>query len=261
MHVLKSFSDGMAFQIRRGAYGTSAMVRESWYRLVRLPADEILWWLWDRGYTSSSRSLSRRNVVAHLQRETLLQVAPRHIEFFVGFDTRRSKRRFLWPGDWEEHAQPIRNHQRYRLMHDALHFRDRVRQSPTFERLLGQLHAGRPRAIVNKGLLLDSPERIEAFLEQQVLLLDSIAEQGLRLDLAPDEINVAVGRNGDLYKVNAGRKRTMAAKLLGIAAMPVRITQMHPLWLERFHGPDSERQARALVRALAAVRDRHRWDE
>ena len=106
-------------------------------------------------------------------------------------------------------------------------------------------------------MLLQSSEQIEAFLRQQVALLDSVAKQGIRLDLAVDEINVAVGRDGTLYKVNAGRKRTMAAKLLGVGVIPVRVTQVHPIWIASHSAPETLPKSQALIRALDALRDIH----
>ena len=257
MRTLRSVGTNASFRIRRLSHSASTPIRETWYRAVRSPADEILWTFWDYGYLRTDHLLSRRNVVAHLPAETLLNVSPEHLECFAQFDSSRSRRRFVWPGDWEERAKPIREHHRYRLMEDALHYRNDLRRSPSFQQLLRRSQSGNPRAIANKGLLLVSAEQIEAFLGEQVALLDSIAERGIRPELAVDEMNVAVGRNGTLYKVNAGRKRTMAAKLLGLRAIPVRITQVHPDWLARFPSSPRLPRSHAIVKALDAVKNLH----
>lgn len=257
MQRRRSFVAQTLFRMRRLRHSLSKVLREYWYRLVRSPADEVLWTLWNRGYLKSDRLLSRRNVLSHLSGAALLHVPPDHLEYFVDFDCNRSKRRFVWEGEWEARAVPIRSHHRYRLMQDALHYREDLRQSPSFQELLRRSHTGKPRAIVNKGLLLESSDQIEAFLKQQIALLDSIAKQGIRSELAVDEINVAVGRDGTLYKVNAGRKRTMAAKLLGLNVIPVRVTHVHPLWLARHTTEGQPLKSHMFVRALDAARELH----
>ena len=258
MQALKSARTNTAFRIRRLRHTVSTPVREAWYRAVRSPVDEVLWTLWDKGYLGGDRVLTRRNVISHLPEETLLDVSPAHVEHFVPFESSKSRRRFVWPGNWEERATPIREHHRYKLMEDALHYRNDLRQSPSFRQFLHRSHGGKPRAIANKGLLLVSEEQIEAFLRDQVNLLDSIAEQGVRSDLAVDEINVAVGRNGNIYKVNAGRKRTMAAKLLGLESIPVRVTQVHPEWIIQLSAPGKRPRLREIIESLEAVRDLYR---
>lgn len=257
MRTLRSVGANASFRIRRLRHSVSTPIRETWYRVARSPADEILWTLWDHGYLRTDHLLSRRNVVAHLPQETLLNVPPEHVESFAQFGSSRSRRRFVWPGDWEERAKPIREHHRYRLMQDALHYRNDLRRSPSFQQLLRRSQSGNPRVIANKGLLLVSAEQIEAFLSEQVALLDSIAERGIRPELAVDEMNIAVGRNGTLYKVNAGRKRTMAAKLLRLRAIPVRITQVHPDWLARFPSSPRLPRSHAILKALDAVKNLH----
>lgn len=260
MPIPESADRRIQFRVRCLAYAVSAGARRQWYRLVRSPVDTALWRLWDHGYLPSDGLLSRRNVLSHLPDQTRLRVSPSHLEQFVRFENRRAKRAFVWPGEWEMNAKPIEEHHRYQLMADAHEYRNNPRQSPSFRRLMEQSKAGKPKMIVNKGLSLGTATQIEAFLRQQTRLLDSIAELGMQPDLAVDEMNVAVGRHGALYKVNGGRKRTMASRLLGLNAIPVRITQMHPDWIARFRQPTKGSTRRGLILALQAVKAMHGVD-
>ena len=133
MQGLESIITQISFRMRRLRHYLSKALREYWYRIVRSPADEALWILWNRGYLKSDRILTRRNVISHLSAATLLRVPPDHIEHFVDFDGSRAKRRFVWDGEWEANAVPIRSHHRYRLMEDAMYYREDLRQSPSFQ--------------------------------------------------------------------------------------------------------------------------------
>jgi hypothetical protein len=229
-------------------------VRGGWYRLVRRPLGYLAWTLWCRLDWVPDSILSRRNALARLDNLTLLEVSPALISNFVQ-DEDVMRKWFVWPGDWDRRVEPIECHSRYRLMADVWAHRDHLQDSATLGAFNSRLQEGRPVELVNASLRLDSPERVLGFLQQQLDLFNSLAREGFRPERAPDELKVAIGRNGEIIKANGGRKRLMASRILGLERIPLRIAYMHSDWLQRHRAPGEHRgdAARAALRAVRAA--------
>lgn len=253
-----SAPDGMRrgiFRLRAASLSAVRAIREFWYRSVRVPLGYCAWWMWGRWLAVPDGILSRRNVVARLPRETCLHLDPRRIDHYVADDDVR-RQFFLWSGAWEERVRPLDEHPRHRLMADVWAHREALEGSRTFAEYRAMLAQGRPAEVLNKGLRLDSETRILDFLRTQLALLVSLHRDGFIVGLAPDELYVAVGREGQLYKANAGRKRFTAARILGMPALPVRVAYVHPDWLRRYWRPGLNRN-QALRAALRALQVRY----
>lgn len=226
-------------------------VRGGWYRLVRRPLGYLSWTLWCRLHWVPDRILSRRNALARLGDLTLLEASPRLINNFVP-DEAVQRKWFVWPGDWDFRVEPIERHFRYQLMADVWANRDDLQSSATLRNYISRLQEGRPVEVVKTGQRLDSPELVFEYLLQQLELFHSLARDGFRPELAPDELKVAIGRNGEIIKANGGRKRLMAARILGLESIPLRIAYVHSDWLQRHRAPGQHRgdAARAALRAV-----------
>ncbi|MFO7549815.1 MAG: hypothetical protein R6W80_00305 [Haliea sp.] len=227
-------------------------VRGGWYRLVRRPLGYLAWTLWCRLDWVPDNILSRRNALARLGELTLIQAPPTLVSHFVQ-DEDVMRKWFVWPGDWDLRVEPVERHIRYQLMADVWAHRDRLQDSATLREFNSRLQAGRPVELFKANMRLDSPERVLAFLQGQLDLFRSLARDGFRPELAPDELKVAIGRNGEIIKANGGRKRLMASRILGLERIPLRIAYVHRDWLLRHRGP-GEHRGDAVRAALRAVR-------
>ena len=224
----------LTFRARSGIRKHAIGIRHLWWRRVRAPIDGAYWRLWGEGSWVGDRWLTRRSVVAAMPAETRLYVPPRELQKVVRVPKGGRRRRYFLPGDWDLHATPLEDHQRYLFMKDIWQHRDDLTRSKTYEGWFAQAVAGRPKTVKSKGLSLENEELIVSYLNSQLDLFLSIKKEGVRTDLAPDEINVAIGRNGELLKANGGRKRTMAAYILGLDSMPVRIAYIHRDYWQSF---------------------------
>lgn len=226
--------------------------RNLWYRIVRAPLGHLAWWAWKRFPTVDDRVLSRRNMIAQLPELTALTVSPHAVQRYVK-DSDVQRKFFIWQGNWDLRSPSLNKHYRYRLMADIWHHRNNLRQSQTYQDLLSRIRKGEPVQRLNKGLHINTPQKALAFVEQQLELFDSLASQGVRPELAKDEINVAIGRNGEIIKANSGRKRLIAAQLLELDRVPVRIAYIHRDFIDR-HLASSASQDQALMSALRNIR-------
>ena len=245
------------FRLSAAFFRLSRWVRDAWYRIVRSPLDWLRWRIWAGTGFPPDRSLSVRCVLANLNPDaTRIQIPPRDLEAYApGRRHGTNKKRFFWPGDWDQRAAPLTATPRYRLMADIWEHRDCLEESATFREYRAGSDAGQPRRMVNKGLLLDSRERILDFLEQQLALFESMQRDGFRSDRGEDELRVAIARDGRLIKARAGRRRTSVAHILGLARIPVRIAHVHEQWWQHHRkalsGPLDQRLQRALEQYAA----------
>lgn len=229
------------------------MLRESWYRHVRSHIDHLVWSMWDRDWLRSDRVITERNACSHLGDMCLIEVPVSSITHYVLFGRDTPKRRFIWSGDWAERALPFTSHHRYRMLEDIWQHRHDLESSETYRQLLGRIHAAKPRVIANKNLYLDSPEAILHFLQMQADLFDSLSKHGIQRAMAPDDPTVAVGRDGQLHKTHKGRKRTAAARILGLERMTVRIAYLHEHWVLKHRQPHHQRRSDTIRAALHAL--------
>lgn len=229
-------------------------LRGGWYRLVRRPLGYLSWTLWCRYDWVPDSILSRRNALARLGDLTLIQAPPALVGKFVR-DEDVMRKWFVWRGDWDLRAEPIEKHVRHQLMADVWTHRDRLQDSVTLQDYSSRLQLGRPVELLKDNKRLDTRERVLAFLQQQLELFHSLAREGFRPERAADELKVAIGRNGEIYKANGGRKRLMASRILGLETVPLRIAYIHCDWLQRHRSPGSHRgdAARAALRTVRAA--------
>ncbi len=242
----------LGFAFSTGLFRLSRLVRDAWYRIVRAPLDRLRWQLWNRTGLPGDRSLTRRCVIARLPDCTAIEIPPRTLQRYISHGQHgANKKRFFWNGEWDRKATPIEEQWRYRMLADIWRHRDDLSASDTYRDYCARIEDGRPRKVVNKGLLLDTPHRIVDYLEEQLRLFRSMQAEGFRPERAPDELNIAIGRDGAPIKAKSGRKRTMVAIILGLESIPVRISHVHVDWWlaqrERFPGTRGEQLRAALT--------------
>jgi len=245
----------LGFKLHLFRHGLTRGIKEGWYRMVRAPLGHLAWLGWCHLGVPGDRQLSRRCALAHVGDQTLVWVPPRSLQHWVRFGNGATRRRFFWTGDWDLDPPRIEDHDRYQMMADIWHNREDLRQSEAYQSLMARIERGDPRRIMNKGYFLDTEARVLAWLEELLDLFRILTEEGFRLDKGPDELNVAIGRDGTLLKANAGRKRTMISHILGLERIPVRIAYIHLEWWHeqaaRYTGNREQRLRAALADYLA----------
>lgn len=245
------------FRLRSVKRSMIGALRQGWYRAVRIPAGHLAWFLWSHTNVDD-RILSRKNGARALQSFSLVDVPPSSVKRFV--QDRDVQRKFMiWRGDWDLRAAPIEEHYRYKMMSDLWRHRNQLESSDTYREMVWKIEQNQPIARLNKGLLMDTPGRVHAYLEDQVRIFHSLATEGFRPELAVDELNVAIARDGQLVKANAGRKRLISAQILGMDSIPVRIAYVHSHWLYQHRQPGESRET-ALRRAILEAEQEARRD-
>jgi len=155
--------------------------------------------------------------------------------------------RFLGAGDWGPLLAPARMSPTVwevnQIVANGFDFRGTV----CFERYLARARAGDP--VKRNHVVLDTRERIEAYLGHSVEMLRSVqangvlarrqwrarrgrlAGRGRLIEASEQEVGVAIGPEGEIYRFCAGKHRTAAAVALKIARIPVEVRLVHARWL------------------------------
>ncbi|WP_110673697.1 hypothetical protein [Salinicola sp. RZ23] len=158
---------------------------------------------------------------------------------------------FIWDGDWDRSRGDLRFGSRYRFISDLDVHRDDLTRTERFRQYLSRLQSGRPWSSYRDGLVLDSEEKILAYLRTYLGYLDHMATHGFDASLGKDALGVAVTRDGTLLKINRGLHRLAMAQRLGLPSIPVVVRAVHRQWWERV--VQGARGEKALVRVAAAL--------
>lgn len=249
----------MKWGIRRARW--QADLREAFLRHVSGPVEEALFRRWSHGKTGGRwverQGLPRRAVEARLGEALVVHVDPRELIRDLnpkGLGGKRpSSSAFIWDGDWDQSRGDLRRGSRYRFISDLDSHRDDLTQTERFRQYRSRLQSGNPWTSYQQGLLLDSEEKILAYLRTYLQFLDGMAESGFDARLGKDDLGVAVTRDGRLLKVNRGLHRLAMAQRLGLPSIPVVVRGVHRQWWERV--VDGACGETALSRVAKALND------
>lgn len=150
--------------------------------------------------------------------------APRDVE------KRPSSMAFIWDGDWDLRREDLRVGSRYLLISDLDRNRNNPERTERFQALMACIENGKPWGSHQLGILLDTPEKILAYLRNYLGFLDDMGRNGFDPSRGKDSIGVAVSRDGTLLKVNRGLHRLAMAQRLGLPSIPVRVRHVHRDW-------------------------------
>ncbi len=67
----------------------------------------------------------------------------------------------------------------------------------------------------------------------------------------------AIGRNGELIKMQRGRHRLSIAKLVGAPTIPIRILFVHPEWISKVNQKKDNFNFNNLLKALNATNEKY----
>ncbi|MBE0487014.1 hypothetical protein [Marinobacter sp.] len=245
-------STSVKFRIKTLKRALLKAIRNSWYRAIRVPAGQLAWLLWQNLRFVSDRILSRRNGIRVLAGQTLVEVPPGYINQYV-LDEDVSRKFMIWPGDWDQRTKPMTTHYRYGPMLDLWQHRDNLEDSDSYHDLMQRIKNEQPLERVNKSTLVNSPEKAREFLASQLQIFYSLASEGYKPELADDELNVAITRYGTMVKANGGRKRLIAAQIIGLESIPVRIAYIHKHWIDQ-HETKGLKRSDAIRQAISKAR-------
>ncbi|KPQ25797.1 MAG: ParB-like nuclease domain [Halomonas sp. HL-48] len=217
------------------------MVREGFQAAIGIPLERTILFLWKRGMYGRSAvkhlGLPRGEVERTLQDKLIIHVNPRELIRSVHWNELPKRRRpssstFIWDGDWDLQRGDLRYGSRYRFVSDLVHHRHDLIRSEAFQRFKRLVDENRPWSSHQQGLLLDSEERILAYLRVYLAFMDDMAEHGFDMDRGKDDLGVAVSREGKLIKINRGLHRLAMAQYLGLQTVPVKVKAVHRVWWE-----------------------------
>lgn len=230
--------------------------------------------------------MSRRQALAILGDDAVLAVDPRRIDFMIDLSYRLYGRMlpaimqvqnmgkagrfsaamagkisyafepFLLSSARFDARQPVGQGAKYRLVSDFAAHRQRPQDSLWFAQLSEALRDhGMAR---HKDIVMRSEAEIMDFLKNYVGgLFDSMEREGYIPGRAADTGTAIIGPDGRIVKAAAGSHRFAAARLLGVAPIPLLILGVDAGWA-RSVGAD--RDPAALIAAIRQVGQAHSAD-
>ncbi|QTP58898.1 hypothetical protein HNO53_09380 [Billgrantia antri] len=235
--------------------------REKFQSGIGIPVERGLLRWWMLGYPGSEflecYGLPRRAIESYLGNSLILHVNPRELIRSTdwrgySYKLRPSSSAFIWGGEWDVRRGDLRFGTRYRFISELDEHRNDLTRTERFAQLATQLNAGRPWTSHQQGVLLNSRERILAYLHVYLGFLDDMAKNGFDETRGKDELGVAVSREGRLLKINRGLHRLAMAQRLGLASVPVRVRAVHREWWYRTIG--EAKGWAALERAITGLK-------
>jgi hypothetical protein len=158
---------------------------------------------------------------------------------------------FIWPGDWDCTGLDFMTGRRYRFIADLWLHREDLAKSESYAHLIQLAARGRPYRSAHKGVLLDTPQRIRLYLEMYLGYMEGMQRHGFDKHRGKDRLAVAIGRNGELIKLNRGLHRLAMAQVLELEEITVQVRAVHASWWHQVTA--GERGAKAMTRLAKAL--------
>ncbi len=151
-------------------------------------------------------------------------------------------------GGWDRRTLPVEAHPVYRLMHrlDACGY-DPEAGTAAFEAYF------RERGLSPAAAREKARRKGAALVWRYAGLVRSMAAEGYRPGRAPDEIGVAIARDGTLLKAPGGQHRFAAARLLGLDRVTAEVCYIHRDWQRGCGGLDPVSLCACLGERLGAA--------
>lgn len=145
-------------------------------------------------------------------------------------EKRPSSLAFIWNGSWDQYSEDLRDGSRYQLISELDENRGQLERTTHFQKLMACIEQGSPWASHQKGVLLDSSEKIRDYLQIYIDFMDDMAINGFDPSRGKDALGIAITRHGRIVKVNRGLHRLAMAQRVGLPSIPVRVRSVHRLW-------------------------------
>jgi hypothetical protein len=178
----------------------------------------------------------------------------RLFEFAIDRILRREP--FVIPAAFYPQAKPIVGLQKYVRMADFIEKRDEPQASLWFEELVADIEVH--GVVRHKHFCMGHRDDVLRFLDEYAGdLVDSLKCEGYQREKSVDIGAVLVGPDGSLHKAASGEHRFFAARILGVAPVPVRVQGVHADWFARHVGAGEGWELHRLRDALREVEARH----
>ncbi|WP_106475840.1 sigma factor [Phytohalomonas tamaricis] len=217
------------------------LVRESFKTAIGQPIEERLFRRWLRQAPRSQRiesmGLPRRSVESYGGDKLNLRLDPNRLITSISFpdkiERRKFSNQFLWKGDWDQRKHDIRTSSRYVFIDDIWRHRLNPEHSDFYQRQLKKIKQGRPYRSHHKGILLDTPERVLAYIHVYLFYMEDMACFGFDESQGKDRVGIAINREGYIVKINKGLHRLAMAQVLGVREISVHVRAVHQDWWQR----------------------------
>lgn len=149
-------------------------------------------------------------------------------------------------------AGPIDETRTARKVRDLWEHRDDPRRSRTYAELSERCIRG--EAARKDGVMIDTPERVEAYCRRYLAIAEDMRQHGYRLAGDGERIVVAIDGNGEPVHLWRANHRVALARILRLPRVPVQIRYIDPDWVEacrRRYGPNRIAAIREGLRSLA----------
>jgi hypothetical protein len=261
----EAFAPLVAASIRRRVLIAHLMVglRRISQRYLSLPLERVLLEHWMRGQSAGryveALGLPRHILIDALGQEALtLHVDPRKLVRMAARAPSRVEKRpsslvFIWDGSWDERRADLYTGSRYRLISELDENRDHLECTQRFRKLMQHIELGAPWSSHQQGVVLDTPEKIRAYLRIYIDFLDGMAAKGFDPSRGKDPLCVGISRHGRILKLNHGLHRLAMAQRIGLSTIPVEVRCVHRLWWNRV--TQGATGAAALKRVLSALHE------
>lgn len=217
---------------------------------------------------------------AYFSSDLLLELAPAVIENRLADWIQAGGSRFhidtcfLGNGDWQPLLSPLAKSSVTMEARELLKHQMDFRATGAYKRYMMRLKKGRP--VARNKVVLDSPELIDGYFQRYVRLFDSIRthgilRRGVRIEgyderssvpglrhrwteLWEKEIGVAIGADGEVYRLPGGQHRTAIAQALNLQRIPVQIRLLHTDWVRQQMKVSGEPALAAIHYGIARLR-------
>lgn len=154
---------------------------------------------------------------------------------------------FLDGGDWSGAREALAGSVVQQEMAALLDLDRPLKDSPVYRYMLARIAEGKPEQ--RNAVRLATPALVDAYFAHYRDLAARIRAEGFlsrealnrRFSLSPlrsvatewreGEVGIAIGPDGELFRLLGGRHRTALAQLLGLPRIPVRVRLVHAVWL------------------------------
>ena len=203
--------------------------------------------------------VSLERATSYFGDELLMDVSPQNLiqqlRFRIDSDNggERVCHFFLGTGHWPDRLIQVSESNIFREVAEIAANGKMRKESRFYKRFIRRLKCGRP--MVRNRVILDSVEMIDAYFANIEGLIRNIRDRGverrasfdvrraarletsvvrpLASEVVEREVGVGLGANGELIRICAGAHRTAAARVLGLASIPVELRLIHVEFLAK----------------------------
>lgn len=172
----------------------------------------------------------------------LIVLNPEYIKYYLPVNIHKKeklKREFVSNLNWLNHLKKINEHRKTKDMFDLFQNYERgmpYENTNAYKRHIKELEEGKLNIKGEpKKEVLDSLDKIKLYYEKNLKLYKEIKKNGFSLQkdiggLSSQEIGVAIGENGEVYRYGNGYHRMSIAKFLNTSKIIVSIKLVHVDW-------------------------------